>query len=434
MIERYSREPMARIWNEQARYENWWKVEAAVLEARVDRGEIPADVCTQILQAARFSPVEIVEVEAEVQHDVIAFLTVAAKYIGPNSRYVHVGLTSSDVVDTAFALQIKNASRLLLDDIAALRAILSRRALEFRRTPTVGRTHGIHAEPTVFGLKFGLWEDEFSHHDERMQQVLQRVLVGKLSGAVGNYGHTDPDLEDRVMQRLGLGVAPISTQIVSRERHAEFLSLLALIGATVEKIATEIRHLQRTEVAEAFEPFGKKQKGSSAMPHKRNPILCERLCGMARLLRGYAVTGLENVALWHERDISHSSAERVIFPDACLALDYMLHILIRVLDGLEVRPERMARNLDLTHGLLASERVLLALTQSGWTREKAYAHVQQAAKAVLQKETAFLDELTGDEEISVVLDREKLAGLLRVEPRYDMSDQILRRLGILDTE
>jgi adenylosuccinate lyase len=434
MIERYSREPMARIWTEQARYENWWKVEAAVVEARVDRGEIPSDAAAQILQNAKFTSAEIQEVEAEVQHDVIAFLTVVAKYVGPDSRFVHVGLTSSDVVDTAFALQIKDASQLLLEDMAALRVILVRRALEFRRTPTVGRTHGIHAEPTVFGLKFALWEDEFARHNERMLQTLQRVLVGKLSGAVGNYGHTDPELEENVMQRLGLGVAPISTQIVSRERHAEFLSLLALIGSTVEKIATEIRHLQRTEVAEAFEPFGKKQKGSSAMPHKRNPVLCERLCGMARLLRGYAVTGLENVALWHERDISHSSAERVIFPDACLALDYMLHVLIRVLDGLDVNPQRMARNLDMTHGLLASERVLLALTGAGWTREKAYSHVQQAAKAVLATESSFLDELSKDEEVGAVLSRSQLVELLHIEPRYDMSDRILRRLGILEAE
>jgi len=434
MIERYSREPMARIWTEQARYENWWKVEAAVVEARVDRSEVPAEAAGHILRNAKFTVDEIHEVEADVQHDVIAFLTVIAKYVGQDSRFVHVGLTSSDVVDSAFALQIKDASQLLLEDIAALRVVLARRALEFRRTPTVGRTHGIHAEPTVFGLKFALWEDEFSRHNERLLQLLQRVLVGKLSGAVGNYGHTDPELEETVMQRLGLGVAPISTQVVSRERHAEFLSLLALIGSTVEKIATEIRHLQRTEIAEAFEPFGKKQKGSSAMPHKRNPILCERLCGMARLLRGYAVVGLENVALWHERDISHSSTERIIFPDACLALDYMLHVLLRVLDGLEVHPTRMARNLDTTHGLLSSERILLALTGAGWTREKAYSHVQRAAKSVIERESSFLDELLSDGEVNAVLTRDQVVELLRIEPRYDMSDRILRRLGILEGE
>jgi adenylosuccinate lyase len=432
MIERYTREPMARVWTEQARFENWWKVELAALEARAARGEVPADVVERIRNSARFTVEEIHEIEADVQHDVIAFLTVVAKHVGSESRYVHQGLTSSDVVDTAFALQIKQASRLLLDDVAALRVILARRALEFWRTPVVGRTHGMHAEPTVFGLKFALWADEFARHEKRFFETLDRVLVGKLSGAVGNYGHTDPDLEDAVMERLGIGTAPISSQIVGRERHAEFLSLLALIGTTVEKIATEIRHLQRTEVGEAFEPFGQKQKGSSAMPHKRNPVLCERLCGLARLLRGYAMTGLENVVLWHERDISHSSAERVIFPDACITLDYMLHVLIRVLDGLDVHPERMQQNFNQTRGLLASERVLLALTESGWTREEAYAHVQRAARAVQAGDTTFLDELLKDKDVTALLGRERLPALLRVEPRYDMADRILRRLGILE--
>jgi adenylosuccinate lyase len=335
-------------------------------------------------------------------------------------------------VDTAFALQIRDAAQLILEDLAALRLILRRRAIEFSKTPSVGRTHGMHAEPTVFGLKFALWEDEITRHEERLVQCLERVVVGKLSGAVGNYGHTNPQMEEAVMAKLGIGTAPISTQVVGRERHAEFLSLVALIGATVEKIATEIRHLQRTEVGEAFEPFGAKQKGSSAMPHKRNPILCERLCGMARLLRGYALTGLENVALWHERDISHSSAERVIFPDACIALDYMLHVLIRVIDKLDVRPERMAKNLDLTRGLLASENVLLALTNAGWTRETAYAHVQRAAQTVQKDDTSFLEALSSDPEISSALGVDRLKDLVRVEPRYDMAEQILRRLEILD--
>ena len=432
MIERYSREPMAKMWTEQSRYENWWKVELAALEVRAERGELNSGDVDEIRRKAQFTPAEIQQVEADVQHDVIAFLTVIAGYVGENSRFIHQGLTSSDVVDTAFALQIRDASRLLLDDLAALRVILRRRALEFRRTPAVGRTHGMHAEPTIFGLKFALWEDEIARHEERLVQCLDRVLVGKLSGAVGNYGHTDLQMEEAVMSKLGLRAAPISTQVVGRERHAEFLSLVALIGATVEKIATEIRHLQRTEVGEAYEPFGAKQKGSSAMPHKRNPILCERLCGMARLLRGYALTGLENVALWHERDISHSSAERVIFPDACIALDYMLHVLIKVVDKLDVRPDRMLKNLDLTRGLLASENVLLALTESGWTRENAYAHVQRAAQAVQRDNVLFLDALTGDAEVLNALGRERLAELVRVEPRYDMAEQILRRLEILE--
>jgi adenylosuccinate lyase len=423
---------MARLWTDQARYENWWKVELAVLEVRSARGEFDAKLVDDIRQRAKFTPEEIVRVEADVQHDVIAFLTVISKYVGENSRFIHEGLTSSDVLDTAFALQIRDSSRLLLEDLAALRVILRRRALEFRHTPAVGRTHGMHAEPTVFGLKFALWEDEIARHEVRLMQCLERVLVGKLSGAVGNYGHTDLDLEEAVMKRLGIGAAPISTQIVGRERHAEYLSLLALVGATVEKIATEIRHLQRTEVGEAYEPFGAKQKGSSAMPHKRNPILCERLCGIARLLRGYALVGLENVALWHERDISHSSAERVVFPDACIALDYMLHALIKVLDGLELRPERMRRNLDMTRGLLASEKVLLALTEAGWSRETAYAHVQKAAFAVQHDEISFVDALLNDVEVLGELGRERIAELVRVEPRYDMAEQILRRLEILE--
>jgi adenylosuccinate lyase len=432
MIERYSREPMARLWSELARFETWWRVELAVLDERESRGEIPEGVTERIRQTARFTVDEIQAVEADVQHDVIAFLTVIAKCVGPNSRYIHQGLTSSDVVDTAFALQIQSAARLILDDLAALKVVLSRRALEFRRTPVVGRTHGMHAEPTVFGLKFAQWEDEFARHEQRLWQMLERALVGKLSGAVGNYGHTTPNLEEAVMKRLDLGVAPISTQIVGRERHAEFLCVLALIAATAEKAATEIRHLQRTEVGEAFEPFGKQQKGSSAMPHKRNPILCERICGLARLLRGYAMTGLENVTLWHERDISHSSAERVIFPDACLALDYILHILLRIVDGLEVRTDHMARNLDLTHGVLASESVLLALTEAGWTRDKAYAHVQKAAAAALENDDSLLNKLLKDDDVCAAIGRDRLPQLVRVEPRYDNADEILRRLGILE--
>lgn len=432
MIARYSREPMAQLWTDEARFGYWWKVEAAVLDVRAARGEVPEEARDKILGSVRFTPEEIAEEESRVHHDVIAFLTVIARSVGPFSRYIHQGLTSSDVLDTAFALQIKDAASLLLEDIAALRVVLKRRALEFKNTPCIGRTHGMHAEPTVFGLKFAAWEDEFSRHEARLWEILNRLLVGKLSGAVGNYGHTDPDMEAAVMERLDLGIAPISTQIISRERHAEFISALALVGTTVERIATEIRHLQRSEVGEAFEPFGRQQKGSSAMPHKRNPILCERLCGMARLLRSYAAAALENVALWHERDISHSSAERVIFPDSCIALDYMLHVLLRVLDGLEVHPERMLENIKQSRGLLASENVLLALTGSGWTREKAYLHVQAAAKKVLAEKVDFLDALLTDEEVRQVLDRNRLSGLIKVEPRYNHAETVLRRLGILE--
>ncbi|MBI5059144.1 adenylosuccinate lyase [candidate division KSB1 bacterium] len=432
MIERYSREPMARLWTERYRYECWWQVELAALEARADRGEVAHEALERIRATADFSIEEIHQIEAEVQHDVIAFLTSIANHVGPESRYVHLGLTSSDVVDTAFALQIRDASHLIIEDIAAVRVILQRLARDHRRTPTVGRTHGMHAEPTVFGLKFALWDDEFGRHESRIAQTLERVLVGKLSGAVGNFGHTDPALEEAVMGRLGLGVAAVSTQIVGRERHAELLNLHALIAASIEKIATEIRHLQRTEVGEAYEPFGRKQKGSSAMPHKRNPILCERLCGISRLMRGYALVGLENIALWHERDISHSSAERVVFPDAFIGLDYMLHLLIRVLDGLDIRPERMRQNLELTGGALASERILLALTEAGWTRERAYQHVQAAALFAEQNGAPMRQQISADAEVVAALGPEALAELLVVEPRYDMADLVYRRLGLLD--
>lgn len=431
MIERYTRAPMAAVWSERARYEHWWKVELAFLEARADRGELAPETVDTIRTRAGFDIDDIHRIESEVQHDVIAFLTSVAKHVGPESRFIHQGLTSSDVVDTAFALQIRDAAALISGDLAALRVILRRLALEHRRTPAVGRTHGMHAELTVFGLKFALWDDEFARHEQRLEQVLERVVVGKLSGAVGNYGHTNPSIEEAVMGRLGIGVAPISTQVVGRERHAEMLNLLALIGGSIEKIATEIRHLQRTEVGEAYEPFGRMQKGSSAMPHKRNPILCERLCGMARLLRGYALTGMENIALWHERDISHSSAERVIFPDAFIAADYMLHVLIRVLDGLDVKPARLQRNIDLSRGMLNSEKFLLALTDAGWTRERAYDHIRAAAMSVYDSERSFLDAIKADDDVVAALGLENIEALGTGAPRYDMADEIYTRLGLL---
>ncbi len=423
---------MASLWTEEARYDSWLRVEIASLRARAERGELDTSVVEQIASSAKFSLPEIHEVEAEVHHDVIAFLTVVARYVGENSRFVHLGLTSSDVVDTAFALQIQQAGVLLLEDVTALQIVLRRRALEFRRTPSVGRTHGIHAEPTVFGLKFALWADEFSRHEARLHETLVRVVVGKLSGAVGNYGHTDPDLEERVMAQLRIGVAPISTQVLSRDLHAEFLNLCALIAGTVEKIAVEVRHLQRTEVSEAFEPFGKKQKGSSAMPHKRNPILCERLTGMARMMRGYALVGLENIALWHERDISHSSTERVVFPDACILLDYMLHLLLRVMDGLEVDSEQLARTIYQTQGALASEKVLHALIEKGWLREDAYAAVQKSARTAITERRPMLELLKENNAVVNALGNDTIESLVRLEPDYEMANSILKRLGIAE--
>lgn len=423
---------MASLWSETARYDSWLRVELAALRARVERGEVPAEAVEDAIERARFTLDEIHEVEAEVHHDVIAFLTVVARYVGDSSRFIHLGLTSSDVVDTAFALQIKQAVELLLEDLSAIRIVLRRRAIEFRRTPCVGRTHGIHAEPTVFGLKFALWENEFARHETRVREMLPRILVGKLSGAVGNFGHTDPELEELVMANLGLGVAPISTQVVSRDLHAEFLNVLAVIAGTIEKIAVEVRHLQRTEVSEAFEPFGKKQKGSSAMPHKRNPILCERLTGMARMMRGYALVGMENVALWHERDISHSSTERVVFPDACILMDYMLHLVLKVLDGMEVDEAQLKRTIHQTQGALASEKVLHALIEKGWLREQAYATVQRSARAAITERKPMADLLKADPEVTKVLDPQQIDSLVTLEPDYNTADFLLRRLGIVE--
>jgi len=421
---------MAAIWSDEERFKTWWRVELVVLEARAARGDIPESDLEEIRSKARFSAEEIAEVEKVVQHDVVAFLTVAAEHIGSASRHVHRGLTSSDVLDTGLALQLCRAVELLQTDLATLHRVLQKRAVEFRDTPCIARTHGIHAEATTFGMRWLVWSEEFGRHQARLAAARERIAVGKCSGAVGVFAHTDLELEEQMCKRLQLKPAMATTQIIQRDRHAELLQVLALIGASIEKIATEIRHLQRTEVAEAFEPFGKGQKGSSAMPHKRNPILCERLCGMARLLRGYAMVGLENVSLWHERDISHSSAERVIFPDATIALDYMLHILIRVLDGLEVDTTQMARNLAMTKGLAVSEALLLALTDAGWTRERAYSHVQKAAKQVWQGQMDFKQAATSDKDMVELLGEERLAQLLDVHPPLQKIKGIFKRAGL----
>ncbi len=421
---------MAAVWSDQARFETWWRVELAVLEVRAIRGEIPASDLEEIRTRARFSPEEIAGVEETVQHDVVAFLTVIADHVGPASRHIHRGLTSSDVLDTALALQLCRAIDILQTDLAAVRERLRRRALEFRDTPCIARSHGVHAEATTFGMRWLVWDEEFARHEARLASARERLAVGKCSGAVGVFTHTDLKLEEAMCARLGLSPAKATTQVIQRDRHAELLTVLALIGTGVEKIATEIRHLQRTEVAEAFEPFGKGQKGSSAMPHKRNPILCERLCGMARLLRGYAMAGLENVALWHERDISHSSAERVILPDATIALDYMLHVLARVVEGLEVDAAAMQRNLEMTRGLPASEALLLALTDSGWTRERAYEHVQRAARQVWEGKQDFRHAVESDADVVSLLGRERLATLLQVRPPFERIREIFARAGL----
>src|SRR6266699_3159142 len=382
MLSRYTLPEMGALWSEQTKFQKWLDVEIAVCEVHAEMGAIPRDALEQIKSRAMFSVERINEIEKTTDHDVIAFTTNLAETIGDAARFVHYGLTSSDVVDTANALLLREACDLLLKKVDALVAVLKRRAFEFKDTPQVGRTHGIHAEPTSFGLTFALWYDEMRRNRERLQGARGAVAVGKTSGAVGAFAHLDPIVEEKVCALLHLKPAPVSTQIIQRDVYAEYLSTLALIASSLEKFALQVRHWQRTEVREAQERFTKGQKGSSAMPHKRNPIISERICGMARVVRANSLVGLENIALWHERDISHSSAERVVLPDSSIALDYILHKTTSLIDGLVVYPERMLRNLEATHGLIFSGQLLLALTQKGVSRETAYEWVQRNAMQV----------------------------------------------------
>ncbi len=409
MIPRYTREPMARLWSEQNRYAAWLKVELAALAAQAELGLVPREAAAEIAAKARFDAARIAEVEAVVKHDVVAFTTSVADSIGELSRYFHYGLTSSDVVDTALALQTRDALDLLLEGVDAFLETLSAQAHRYKDQIMVGRTHGIHAEPTTLGLKFALWYAEMGRNRARLAAARRVIAVGKLSGAVGTFAHLPPAVEESVCRALGLAPDPITTQVIQRDRHAEVLFAVALCGATLEKIATEIRHLQRTDVREVEEPFSEGQKGSSAMPHKRNPVGCENITGLARLLRGYALPGLENVALWHERDISHSSTERVALPDATTLLDYMLHRLRAILEGLLVYPEAMAANLDKTRGLIYSQRVLLALAREGLSREEAYAAVQGAAMRCWAGEGRFLDLVAALPEVAARVPKERLA-------------------------
>ena len=394
MIARYTRKEMGRIWEDQFKYETWLKIEILACEARAEMGEVPAEDLAVIKEKSNFDVERVLEIEETTKHDVIAFLTNVAEYVGPASRHIHYGMTSSDVLDTALAYQIKSAGEILLADLIELRDALKRRAVEHKYSLCVGRTHGIHAEATTMGLKFALWVEECKRNIVRLERAIESVAVGKISGAVGTFEHLPPTIEEYVCGKLGLGAAPVSTQVVQRDRHAEFMSVLAVIGASLEKIAIEIRHLQRTEVLEAEEFFSKGQKGSSAMPHKRNPIVSERIAGIARLLRGNAMAALENVALWHERDISHSSVERVIIPDSCIVLDYALGLAIKLIDNLLIYPEKMKENLNITRGLIFSQKLLLALVEKGATREEAYSIVQESAMKVwADKEKNLRDEL-----------------------------------------
>ncbi len=428
MIDRYARPEMARIWTLENKYRKWLQVELAVCEALAERGEIPAEAMQEIREKADFSVERVAEIEQETHHDVIAFLTSVAENVGPSSRYIHQGLTSSDVLDTAMALLMVEAAELLVDDLDRLLEVLKRRAYELKDTVMIGRSHGIHAEPITFGLKLALWYAEMLRNRERMAHARESIRVGKISGAVGTFANIDPAIEESVCDRLGLQPAPSSSQIIQRDRHAEYFTTLAIVGCTVEKIAVEIRHLQRTEVREAEEYFAPGQKGSSAMPHKRNPIASENLSGLARVLRGNALAAMENVPLWHERDISHSSVERVIGPDSTILMDYMLARLTRVLDRLVVYPENMRRNLELTGGLFFSQQVMLALTDKGITREDAYRLVQRNAMTVWQEGTRLEDQLKGDPEVTAHLSHEEIESLFDIRYHLKHVDTIFRRV------
>jgi adenylosuccinate lyase len=428
MIDRYTLPEMGALWSEQSKFQKWLEVELAVCEVHAELGTIPREALDQIKARAQFSVERINEIEKTTNHDVIAFTTNLAENIGEAARFVHYGLTSSDVVDTANALLLRDACDLLLQKVEALLDVLQRRAFEFKHTPQIGRTHGIHAEPTSFGLTFALWHDEMRRNRERLRRAREAVAVGKISGAVGTFALLDPEVEEKVCARLGLKPAPVSTQIIQRDRYADYLCTLAIIASSLDKFALNIRHWQRTEVYEAQERFAVGQKGSSAMPHKRNPIISERICGMARVVRANSLVGLENVALWHERDISHSSAERVVLPDSSIALDYMLHKAASLIEGLVVYPERMLQNLQLTKGLVFSGQLLLALTQKGVSRETAYEWVQRNAMKVWETDEDFQGLLKQDADINSHLSPLEIEGVFKLDTYLRNVDAIFDRV------
>src|SRR5205809_689386 len=428
MIDRYTLPEMGALWSEETKFQKWLDVEIAVCEVHAEMGTIPLDALEQIKSRAKFSVARINEIEKTTDHDVIAFTTNLAESIGDAARFVHYGLTSSDVVDTANALLLRDACDILLRKIDVLLDVLKTRALEFKDTPQVGRTHGIHAEPTSFGLTFALWFDEMRRNRERLKKAQESVAVGKISGAVGAFALLDPQVEEKVCARLGLKPAPVSTQIIQRDNYAEYLCALAIIASSLDKFALQIRHWQRTEVREAQEKFKQGQKGSSAMPHKRNPILSERICGMARVVRANSIVGLENVALWHERDISHSSGERLVLPDSSIATDYMLHKMASLIDGLVVYPERMLENLKLTRGLIFSGQLLLALTQSGVAREEAYEWVQRNAMKTWDEGGDFQTMVSADKEIRAHLSEEQIARVFSLDTYLRNVDRVFARV------
>jgi adenylosuccinate lyase len=433
LIDRYTRPEMGRIWTEENKYRCWLRVESAASAVLAEFGVIPKEAAEAIANKATVSAARVAEIEAEVRHDVIAFTTAVAESLkaqglDTESRWLHYGLTSNDIVDTAQALQICEASTLIRQGILAFSEVLKRRALEFKHTPIIGRTHGIHAEPTTFGLKLLNWFSEMERNLRRFAAAAEDMRVGKLSGAVGTFGHLKPEHEDRICARLGLKPAPIASQVIQRDRHAAYISTLAILAGTLDKIAVEIRHLQRTEVREAQEYFSEKQKGSSAMPHKKNPITSEQISGLARVIRGNAQAAFENIPLWHERDISHSSVERIIFPDSTILIDYLLAKATDLIDRLIVYPERMKKNLESSSGLIFSGQLLLDLAEAGMMREDAYRLVQSHAMRAWQEDLAFRDEVAHDPEITALLTPEKLARTFDYQRQLGNVDAIFKRV------
>jgi adenylosuccinate lyase len=425
MIDRYTLPEMGKIWEDKFKFETWLKIEILACEARANMGEIPMTDVAVIKTKANFDVKRILEIEETTKHDVIAFLTNVAEYVGPESRHIHYGMTSSDILDTTLSFQMKSAGELLLKRLLQLKDTLKQRAIEHKNTICVGRSHGIHAEPTSMGLKFALWFEETKRNIKRLEKAIETISVGQISGAVGTFEHLSPAVEEYVCQKMGLQPAPVSTQVIQRDRHAEFLTTIAIIGATLEKIAIEIRHLQRTEVLEAEEYFSKGQKGSSAMPHKRNPIISERITGLSRVLRANSMAALEDVALWHERDISHSSVERIIVPDSCIALDYMLDLMVKLISRLIIYPENMIRNLNLTRGLVFSQAVLLKLVSKGITREEAYKIVQTSAMKVWKD-----DKLNLKDELLKSVDAKKYLSAKDLDDVFD-NKQMLKNVDFI---
>jgi len=430
MIERYTREEMGKIWSDEYRFRKQLEVELAVCRAWGSRGVIPKADLDTILEKADFDIDRLYEIEKVTRHETVSLIEAVSEKVGPASRWMHIGLTSSDVLDTSFALQVREASDLLLEGLTRLRKAVGEKALEHKDTICIGRTHGVHAEPTTFGLKLLVWHEELGRDIERLERAREAMRVGKISGTVGTWAFVDPEVEEEALGHLGLRVPNVANQVIQRDRYAEFMAALAIVACTFDKMALEIRHLQRTEVGEAAEPFRKGQKGSSAMPHKRNPVICENVCGLARVVRGNLQVALENVALWHERDISHSSAERVIFPDSCIIVDYLTHRLIGVISDLDVDPDRMLANLEMTKGAIFSQRVLLALVESGMRREDAYPIVQNAAHTAISQGTDFREEIRKDATVKERIGKE-LDGLLDYGYFIRHRDVAFRRAGLL---